>query len=109
MPLTISLLAVMGFSIACVLVASSAAVMGAAPVEKAGAAGSIEATAYQLGIGLGVALFGVLVGARYSSRLVLPDGVAGSLSPLAPNTVAVAIEDAEPTGGAPRAARAGGA
>ena len=62
------LMAVLGFSLGVGLLASSAAIMGAAPIEKAGAAGSLEATGYELGAGLGITFFGVLLSTIYRSH-----------------------------------------
>lgn len=50
----------LGFSVASALLASSSAIMAAAPKEKAAAAGAIETMAYELGAGLGIALFGLI-------------------------------------------------
>ena len=47
------LMALLGFSAASALLASTAAIMAAAPAEKAAAAGAIETMAYELGPGLG--------------------------------------------------------
>lgn len=51
------LMTLLGFSVASALLASSSAIMAAAPKEKAAAAGAIETMAYELGAGLGIALF----------------------------------------------------
>lgn len=64
------LMAVLGFALGVGLLASSAAIMGAAPVEKAGAAGSLEATGYELGAGLGITFFGVLLSTIYRGNFV---------------------------------------
>ncbi|MEA7516080.1 methyl viologen efflux MFS transporter SmvA, partial [Salmonella enterica subsp. enterica serovar Virginia] len=47
------LMALLGFSAASALLASTSAIMAAAPAEKAAAAGAIETMAYELGAGLG--------------------------------------------------------
>ncbi len=64
----------LGFSVASALLASSAAIMAAAPKEKASAAGAIETMAYELGAGLGIALFGLILTRSYTSSIVLPAG-----------------------------------
>ena len=56
------------------LLASSSAIM-AAPKEKAAAAGAIETMAYELGAGLGIALFGLILTRSYSATIVLPSGL----------------------------------
>lgn len=61
------LLAVLGFCLGVGLLASSIAIMGSAPVDKAGAAGALESTGYELGAGLGITFFGVLVNSIYRS------------------------------------------
>lgn len=71
-----SLLAALGFTLGVGLLASSIAIMGSAPEEKAGAAGAIESTGYELGGGLGVTIFGVLVNSIYRSSFVAPDGAS---------------------------------
>jgi DHA2 family multidrug resistance protein-like MFS transporter len=48
--------------------------MGSAPKESAGAAGALESTGYELGGGLGVTLFGVLVNSIYRSSFSGPAG-----------------------------------
>lgn len=73
------LMAVLGFSLGVGLLASSAAIMGAAPVEKAGAAGSLEATGYELGAGLGITFFGVLLSTIYRSHFSSMAGLGPDL------------------------------
>jgi DHA2 family multidrug resistance protein-like MFS transporter len=53
----IALLATLGIALSVGLTASSIAIMGSAPAEKAGAAGSLEGTGYELGAGLGITFF----------------------------------------------------
>lgn len=96
--LVVTVLATLGFSLACVLVASSTAVMASAPMDRAGAVGSMEATAYELGVGLGVTFFGVLIGLLYGHRFDLPDGMASGLAE--PNSIGEALALAERIGGA---------
>lgn len=69
------LMAVLGFAFGVGLLASSAAIMGAAPVEKAGAAGSLEATGYELGAGLGITFFGVLLSTIYRANFAGTGGL----------------------------------
>ena len=63
-----------GLSVASALLASSSAIMAAAPKEKAAAAGAIETMAYELGAGLGIALFGLILTRSYSASIALPSG-----------------------------------
>lgn len=81
--LVAGLLAVLGLALGIGLLASSVAIMGGAPKEKAGAAGALESTGYELGGGLGVTLFGVLVNSIYRSSFSDPsvavDGASYSI------------------------------
>lgn len=74
------LLAALGFSLGSVLLAASVAIMGGAPAERAGAAGALESTSFELGGALGITAFGVLVGAVYRSSLDLGEGMAAGTS-----------------------------
>ncbi|POT55296.1 methyl viologen resistance protein SmvA [Citrobacter amalonaticus] len=69
------LMALLGFSAANALLASTAAIMAAAPAEKAAAAGAIETMAYELGAGLGIAVFGLLLSRSFSASITLPHGL----------------------------------
>ncbi len=62
------------------LMASSSAIMTAAPVNKASTAGSIEGMAYELGTGLGITIFGSVLAGVYSSTVRLPDNLSAALS-----------------------------
>ncbi|WP_349540309.1 MFS transporter [Sagittula sp. NFXS13] len=74
------LLAVLGLALSIGLTASSIAIMGAADASEAGAAGSLEATGYELGSGLGITLFGVFMSVVFGHNLVLPEGLPDSLA-----------------------------
>ncbi|MBB6484806.1 MFS transporter [Rhizobium lusitanum] len=77
------LLGILGFALGVGLLASSIAIMGSAPAEKAGAAGALESTGYELGGGLGITIFGVLVNSIYRSAFSNPvagDGISNSIS-----------------------------
>ncbi len=62
----------LGLSAATALLASTAAIMSAAPKEKATAAGAIETMAYELGAGMGIAIFGMILSHSYSGSIALP-------------------------------------
>lgn len=66
---TAILLATLGLCLGIGLLASSVAIMGSAPPEKAGAAGALESTGYELGGGIGITFFGVLVNSIYVSAV----------------------------------------
>lgn len=76
-PITAGLLAMLGLCLGIGLLASSIAIMGSAPADKAGAAGALEGTGYELGGGIGITFFGVLVNSIYFSA------VSRSFSPAA--------------------------
>ncbi|HHT5681885.1 TPA: MFS transporter [Raoultella planticola] len=85
------LMTLLGFSVASALLASGAAIMAAAPKEKAAAAGAIETMAYELGAGLGIALFGLILTRSYSSSIVLPVGMDGQVAAQASSSISEAI------------------
>ena len=94
------LMTLLGFSVASALLASSSAIMAAAPKEKA-AAGAIETMAYELGAGLGIALFGLILTRSYSAsidscRLAL----SGAMAQQAASSIgeAVSLSQALPAG-----------
>ncbi|WP_280519028.1 MFS transporter [Shinella curvata] len=69
------LLAVLGLMLSIGLTASSIAIMGSVEASKGGAAGSLEATSYELGTGLGISLFGVFMSAAYRHAIAIPEGL----------------------------------
>ena len=89
------LMTLLGFSVASALLASSSAIMAAAPKEKAAAAGAIETMAYELGAGLGIALFGLILTRSYTSSIVLPQGIEGAAAEQASSSISEAIKLAQ--------------
>lgn len=89
------LMTLLGFSAASALLASTSAIMAAAPKEKASAAGAIETMAYELGAGLGIALFGLILTRSYSSAIVLPDGIGGEAALQASSSIGEAMKVAQ--------------
>lgn len=89
------LMALLGFSAASALLASTAAIMAAAPKEKAAAAGAIETLSYELGAGLGIAIFGLLLTRSFSSAIVLPKELGAPLDQLAASSPGEAMKVAE--------------
>lgn len=63
-------------------------VIGSAPLEKAGAAGAISQTSNELGIALGIALFGSLATAVYRGQIEIPGGVASEVAEAARGGIA---------------------
>ncbi|WP_336512593.1 MFS transporter [Stutzerimonas stutzeri] len=74
------LLATLGLALSVGLTASSIAIMSAITPQKAGSAGSLEATAYDLGAGLGITGFGVLLATAYTRALAIPEILAPALA-----------------------------
>lgn len=74
------------------LMASSSAIMTAAPASKAASAGSIEGMSYELGTGLGITLFGSMLAAMYSTNFHLPEGLPDAVSSSAASSFSEAVE-----------------
>ncbi|KAF1369098.1 MFS transporter [Yokenella regensburgei] len=89
------LMTLLGFSAASALLASTAAIMAAAPKEKAAAAGAIETMAYELGAGLGIALFGLILTRSYHDSIVLPTGLDGAVASQAASSIGEAMQVAQ--------------
>ncbi|WP_300003865.1 MFS transporter [uncultured Cedecea sp.] len=85
--MVIALLALLGISLSIGLTASSIAIMDSSPAEKAGAAGSLEVTGYELGAGLGITFFGVLLSTTYANTIVLPDGLPAEMQIIAASSI----------------------
>ncbi|WP_406234208.1 MFS transporter [Isoptericola jiangsuensis] len=68
----ISSLALLGLALSIGLTASSVAIMSSTPADKAGAGGALEATSYDLGTGLGITAFGLLLAADYRRHVDVP-------------------------------------
>ena len=75
-----AVLAVLGLALSIGLTASSIAIMGAVEASKGGAAGALEATAYELGTGLGITFFGVFMSSVYGHTIGLPRELAAPLA-----------------------------
>lgn len=86
------LMILLGFSAASALLASTSAIMAAAPKEKAAAAGAIETMAYELGAGLGIALFGLILSRSYTGSIVLPEGIIGEQASRAASSIGEAMQ-----------------
>lgn len=83
----IVLLAVLGLALSIGLTASSVAIMSSTPAEKAGSAGALEATSYDLGSGLGVTGFGIVLGASYTRSIVVPEGLPAPVAESAAHSI----------------------
>ncbi|EEQ11081.1 Methyl viologen resistance protein smvA [Yersinia mollaretii ATCC 43969] len=89
----------LGFSIEASLLASTAAIMSAAPPEKAGAAGAVEGMAYELGAGLGVAIFGLMLSRAYTASIMLPDDLPADLVAQASASISETLQVINSLGG----------
>jgi DHA2 family multidrug resistance protein-like MFS transporter len=74
------LLALLGLALSIGLTASSIAIMGAVDASKGAAAGSLEATGYELGTGLGISLFGLFMSVIFGRNLAIPVGLPPDLA-----------------------------
>ena len=74
------LLALLGLALSIGLTASSIAIMGSVEASKGGAAGSLEATGYELGTGLGITFFGVFMSVVFGHHLIAPVGLSAELT-----------------------------
>ncbi len=89
----------LGFSVATALLASTAAIMASVPPEKAGAAGAMEGMAYELGAGLGVAIFGLMLTGSYAATIVLPAQLPAEAALQASASISEAMQLAGTLGG----------
>jgi DHA2 family multidrug resistance protein-like MFS transporter len=89
------LLVLLGFSAASALLASTSAIMAAAPKEKAAAAGAIETMSYELGAGLGIAIFGLLLTRSFSASIALPQGMDSDIAERASSSIGEAVKAAQ--------------
>lgn len=94
----VALLTLLGISLSIGLTASSIAIMESSPAEKAGAAGSLEVTGYELGAGLGITFFGVLLSAIYAKTILLPDGLPVEMQSTAASSISDTMVIAEQLG-----------
>ncbi|MEV4442973.1 MFS transporter [Streptomyces sp. NPDC049577] len=93
-------LATLGLGDGLAITASSAVLVDSVPAERAGQAGAVSETGYELGVGLGVALLGSIHNAVYSSAMgELP--VRGTDADTARGSVGGAAEVAARLGGDP--------
>jgi MFS transporter, DHA2 family, multidrug resistance protein len=79
-----------GLGTGVITIAATAAIMNAAPAERAGGAAAIQETGYELGAALGVALLGSVMNAAYSS------GMPAGAPEAARDSLAAAVEAALP-------------
>ncbi|WP_062118306.1 MFS transporter [Aureimonas sp. AU40] len=104
-----ALLAVLGLTLSIGLTASSIAIMGSVEAAKGGAAGSLEATSYELGTGFGITIFGVFMSAVFAASIDLPPELAPPLAEQASRSIGDAFLVAHGMGGEEAAALIGAA
>lgn len=85
--LTAAALALLGLSLSVGLTASSVAIMSSTPIDKAGAGGALEATSYDLGTGLGITVFGLMLAMGYQAAFVLPANAPLALADTASRSI----------------------
>lgn len=73
-----SLMVCLGFCIEAALLASTTAIMNAAPSDKAGEAGAIEGMAYEFGAGIGVVVFGLMMSTVFRTKFNMMDTDSGA-------------------------------
>jgi MFS transporter, DHA2 family, multidrug resistance protein len=86
---------VIGFSLEVALVAANDTIISAVPADEAGGAAAIEATAYELGSGFGVAILGSILAAGYSSAVRPVEGVSSIGMDTARESLSRAIDIAQ--------------
>ena len=82
-----TMLGLLGLALSIGLTASSIAIMGSVEASKGSAAGSLEATGYELGTGLGITFFGVFMSSVFSRTILLPSDLAQHLAERAARSI----------------------
>ena len=81
-----------GLGFGCSLTATADAILAAAPPERAGAAGAVSETAYELGAALGIAILGSILGAWYRHVIVIPPGLPADASAAVEESLSTTVE-----------------
>ena len=81
-----------GLGFGCSLTATADAILAAAPPERAGAAGAVSETAYELGAALGIAILGSILGAWYRHVIVIPAGLPADASAAVEESLSTTVE-----------------
>lgn len=90
-----SWMVVLGISVEIALLASTSAIMSSVPPSKATAAGAIEGMAYELGAGLGIAFFGLMLSWFYANSIVVPTDVPSSIIEQVSSSIGEAVQAAK--------------
>mgnify|MGYP001595678979 FL=1 len=86
---------VLGLSVEIALLASTSAIMSSVPPSKATAAGAIEGMAYELGAGLGIAFFGLMLSWFYANSIVVPVDVPHNIIEQVSSSIGEAVQAAK--------------
>ena len=90
-----SWMVVLGLSVEIALLASTSAIMSSVPPSKATAAGAIEGMAYELGAGLGIAFFGLMLSWFYANSIVVPADVPHNIIEQVSSSIGEAVQAAK--------------
>ncbi|MCD0474567.1 MFS transporter [Flavobacterium sp. EDS] len=90
---------VLGFSLGVVLIAGTTAIMSAAPLDKAGMAGSMESISYELGTGLGITFFGIILSQIFIKKFIINEELLKELPKQVNNSIGDAMIVANELGG----------
>lgn len=71
---------------------ATSTIMSSAPPERATAAGAIEGISYELGAGLGVAIFGLMLASLYTTYIDLPNNLPLHMAPQASASISEAMQ-----------------
>ncbi|MFA7265553.1 MAG: MFS transporter [Candidatus Nanopelagicales bacterium] len=93
--LVISAMICVGLGFGCSLTGTADAILAAAPPERAGAAGAVSETAYELGAALGIAILGSILGAWYRKSVEIPPGLAPENSAAVEESLSSTVEVAQ--------------
>jgi DHA2 family multidrug resistance protein-like MFS transporter len=85
----------LGLSVEIALLSSTSAIMSSVAPSKATAAGAIEGMAYELGAGLGIAFFGLMLSWFYANSIVIPSDVPNNMLQQASSSIGEAIQAAK--------------
>ncbi|WP_316752674.1 MFS transporter [Pedobacter gandavensis] len=89
----------LGFSLGMILMAATTSIMSATPIDKAGAAGSMESIAYELGTGLGIAFFGIILSQVFMGKFIIPEELLSDVPKQAQSSISDALILANSLGG----------
>jgi DHA2 family multidrug resistance protein-like MFS transporter len=92
-------LVILGFSLGMVLITGTTSIMSSTPLEKAGMAGSMESIAYELGAGLGITFFGIVLSQIFIKKFIISDELLRTIPKQANNSIGDAMIVANEFGG----------